>query len=102
MDPHRFLQIIHLPIRAMRIVTDPIVDTVMYIIAALLLPLVARLLYRTVNGLFLGALFVISVVFGQHRAEKTFEVTSSVVRIHSFTQLPRVGCSPSHAVLSRP
>ncbi|KAJ7173518.1 hypothetical protein C8R46DRAFT_892656 [Mycena filopes] len=85
LDPHRFLQLLHLPIRAMRIVTDPIVDSVMYIIAALLLPLVGRLLYRVANLLFLGALFVISVVFGKHKADKTFEMTSSVVCIHLHT-----------------
>ncbi|KAJ6568247.1 hypothetical protein DFH09DRAFT_1261311 [Mycena vulgaris] len=89
LDPHRFIQIIHLPIRAMRIVTDPIVDSVMYIIAALLLPLVLRLLYRTANVMFLGVLFLISVVFGQHRAEKTFEVTSSVYfRVHKLSDKP--------------
>ncbi|KAJ7483185.1 hypothetical protein FB451DRAFT_1233627 [Mycena latifolia] len=89
LDPHRFIQIIHLPIRAMRIVTDPIVDSVMYIIAALLLPLVARLLYRIANVLFVGVLFVISVVFGQDRAEKTFEVTSSVYfRVHKLSDKP--------------
>jgi E3 ubiquitin-protein ligase MARCH6 len=82
LDPHRFLQILHLPIRAMRIVTDPIVDSVMYIIAALLVPVFGRLLYRVVNLLFLGVLFLISVVFGKHKADKTFEVTSAVVGIH--------------------
>ncbi|KAJ6616969.1 hypothetical protein B0H10DRAFT_1346361 [Mycena sp. CBHHK59/15] len=89
LDPHRFIQIIDLPIRAMRIVTDPIVDSLMYIIAALLLPLVARLLYRTVNLLFLGALFFISIVFGQHKAEKTFEATSAVYfRVHKLSDKP--------------
>ncbi|KAJ7095466.1 hypothetical protein C8R43DRAFT_907918 [Mycena crocata] len=88
LDPHRFIQIIHLPIRAMRIVTDPIVDSVMYIIAALLLPLIARLLYRIANILFLGVLFLISIIFGQQRAEKTFEVTSSYFRVHKFSDRP--------------
>ncbi|KAJ7777220.1 hypothetical protein B0H16DRAFT_1301759 [Mycena metata] len=82
LDPHRFLQILHLPIRAMRIVTDPVVDSVVYIIAALLLPFVGRLLYRVANLLFLGVLFLISMVFGKHKADKTFEMTSSVVSIY--------------------
>ncbi|KAJ7493199.1 hypothetical protein B0H11DRAFT_2156254 [Mycena galericulata] len=89
LDPHRFLQIIHLPIRAMRIVTDPIVDSVMYIIASLVLPFIARLLYRIVNILFLGALFLISLLFGQERAEETFEATSSVYfRVHKLSDKP--------------
>ncbi|KAJ7780224.1 hypothetical protein DFH07DRAFT_729968 [Mycena maculata] len=83
LDPQRFIQIIHLPIRAMRIVTDPIVDSVMYLIAALLLPFVAQLFYRLANLLFLGALFLISMLLGQDKAEKTFEVTSSVVCIRT-------------------
>ncbi|KAJ7708893.1 hypothetical protein B0H17DRAFT_1174191 [Mycena rosella] len=89
LDPHRFIQIIHLPIRAMRVVTDPIVDSVMYIVAALLLPLVARVLYRITNVVFLGVLFLISIVFGQHRAERTFELTSSVYfRVHKLSDKP--------------
>ncbi|KAJ7036506.1 hypothetical protein C8F04DRAFT_953656 [Mycena alexandri] len=88
LDPHRFLQILHLPIRAMRIVTDPIVDSVVYIIAALLLPLVGRLLYRVANLLFLGVLFLISVVFGKHKADKTFEMTSCYYRVHKLSDKP--------------
>lgn len=89
LDPHRFIQIIHLPIRAMRIVTDPIVDSVMYIIAALLLPVVARFLHRIVNVLFLGVLFLISIVLGENKAEKTLEVTSAMyIRIHQLSDKP--------------
>ncbi|KAJ6580947.1 hypothetical protein B0H19DRAFT_1112979 [Mycena capillaripes] len=77
LDPHRFLQILHLPIRAMRIVTDPIVDSVMYIIVALLLPLTARILYRVANLLFISVIFLISVLFGQHKADKALEITSA-------------------------
>lgn len=82
LDPQRFLQILHLPIRAMRIVTDPIVDSVMYIVASVLLPLIARIFYRIANLLFFGVLFFISVVFGQQRADKAVEVTSAAVRIY--------------------
>ncbi|KAF7345383.1 RING-CH-type domain-containing protein [Mycena venus] len=89
LDPHRFLQILHLPIRAMRIVTDPIVDSVVYIIASLLLPLIARLLYRVANLVFLGALFWISVIFGQRKADKALEVGSAVyLRVNKLSDKP--------------
>jgi len=38
LDPHRLLQVLHLPIRAMRLITDPIVDSVAYIILSFILP----------------------------------------------------------------
>ncbi|KAF9482616.1 hypothetical protein BDN70DRAFT_852941 [Pholiota conissans] len=38
LDPHRLLQVLHLPIRAMRLVTDPIVDFFAYILVELTLP----------------------------------------------------------------
>ncbi|KAF9522418.1 hypothetical protein CPB83DRAFT_112389 [Crepidotus variabilis] len=38
LDPHRMLQVLHLPIRGMRLITDPIVDLVALIVVGLLLP----------------------------------------------------------------
>ena len=38
LDPHRMLQVMHLPIRAMRLITDPIVDLVAYILLDFTLP----------------------------------------------------------------
>ncbi|KAF8166549.1 hypothetical protein K438DRAFT_1856932 [Mycena galopus ATCC 62051] len=89
LDPQRFLQILHLPIRAMRIVTDPIVDSVMYIVASLLLPLIARLLYRVAHLVFFGIIFLISIVLGQQRADKASEITSAVYfRAHKLSDKP--------------
>ncbi|KAJ7601555.1 hypothetical protein DFH06DRAFT_440100 [Mycena polygramma] len=89
LDPHRFLQIIHLPIKVMRIITDPIVDSVMYIIMALLLPLIGRSLFRVANLLFLSVIFLVSVIFGQNKADKALEVTSAVYsRVHSLSDKP--------------
>ncbi|KAJ7623737.1 hypothetical protein FB45DRAFT_1089571, partial [Roridomyces roridus] len=89
LDPHRFLQILHLPIKAIRVITDPIVDSVMYLIVALLLPFVARLLYRTVNIVFLSILFLIAVLLGKERAEKTSEATSAAyLRVHQLSDQP--------------
>ncbi|KAJ7230501.1 hypothetical protein GGX14DRAFT_583567, partial [Mycena pura] len=88
LDPQRFLKIVHLPIRAIRVVTDPIVDSVMYIIAAGLLPLTGRLLYRTANVFFIGILLLISVLFGQQKADRMFEVTSAYYRVHKLSDKP--------------
>lgn len=38
LDPARMLQIMHLPIKAMRLVTDPIVDSAAYIIMRFFVP----------------------------------------------------------------
>ena len=43
LDPRRFLQVLHLPIRGMRLITDPIVDSVVYVIVKLLFPRLANL-----------------------------------------------------------
>ncbi|KAF7289096.1 RING-CH-type domain-containing protein [Mycena chlorophos] len=79
LNPQRLLKIIHLPIRAIRILTDPIVDSIMYIVASLLFPFVAKLLYRLVNVLFIMALFVTSLVVGQEAVDKALEATNNAV-----------------------
>ena len=43
LDPRRFLQVLHLPIRGMRVITDPIVDSVVYLIVRLLFPRLANM-----------------------------------------------------------
>ena len=43
LDPRRFLQVLHLPIRGMRVITDPIVDSVVYLFVRLLFPRLANL-----------------------------------------------------------
>ncbi|KAF6753084.1 hypothetical protein DFP72DRAFT_903296 [Ephemerocybe angulata] len=50
LDPKRFLQILHLPIKAMRLVTDPIVDSAAYVITRFFLPPWIKLLRNTVSG----------------------------------------------------
>jgi hypothetical protein len=65
----------------MRIITDPIVDSVMYIVTALMIPLIIRFLRKILDILMTWSLFLIAVVLGKHRADKAFEMTSSVVCI---------------------
>lgn len=56
MNPPRFVQILHLPIRGIRIVTDPIVDSVVFFVVNLLFPPFKRLLWRLVNLFLAGSL----------------------------------------------
>ena len=44
LDPRRFLQVLHLPIRGMRVITDPIVDSVVYVFLRLLFPRLANMI----------------------------------------------------------
>ena len=38
LDPRRFLYILHLPIRTIRIITDPVVDSIMFVLMRLAVP----------------------------------------------------------------
>ncbi|PFH51012.1 hypothetical protein AMATHDRAFT_143498 [Amanita thiersii Skay4041] len=72
LDPHRTIQLMHLPIRAIRIITDPVVDSAVYLIAEFFLPPVIRTLGRLLHFIFLVGLFVIRLFLGddaQIRAE---------------------------------
>ncbi|KAF9054671.1 hypothetical protein BJ165DRAFT_734901 [Panaeolus papilionaceus] len=51
LDFRRFLQVLHLPIRAMRIVTDPVVDFILWLLVDQMLPSVLKLL-KTFFGVF--------------------------------------------------
>ncbi|KAJ3511235.1 hypothetical protein NLJ89_g4212 [Agrocybe chaxingu] len=66
LDPRRLLQVLHLPIRAMRLITDPIVDLVAFVILRLILP-------RVLNGfslIFRVIMFFLSNSVGQFVPEK--------------------------------
>ncbi|KAF8074708.1 hypothetical protein FPV67DRAFT_1474663 [Lyophyllum atratum] len=65
LDPPRFVQILHLPIRAIRIITDPIVDSVAFFVVELLFPPVKRVLLNLATSLSNSALWVIGALFGQ-------------------------------------
>ncbi|KAJ7574391.1 hypothetical protein C8J56DRAFT_803140 [Mycena floridula] len=74
LDPPRFLQILHFPIRAIRILTDPVVDAVVYVIMELFLPPYLRIGHNI--GSLVTRLFMSSVVsiFGQESANKTRQI----------------------------
>ncbi len=71
LDPRRFLQILHLPIRAIRLLTDPVVDTVVYVITEIIFPqylMVGRGLFDLI---LLGVLLFAKAIFGRDRVEQT-------------------------------
>ncbi|SJL04278.1 uncharacterized protein ARMOST_07639 [Armillaria ostoyae] len=71
LDPRRFLQILHLPIRAIRLLTDPVVDTAVYAITEIIFPqylIVGRGLFDLI---LLGVLLFAKAIFGRDRVEQT-------------------------------
>ncbi|THU92959.1 hypothetical protein K435DRAFT_967467 [Dendrothele bispora CBS 962.96] len=73
LDPYRALQILHLPIRAVRLLTDPILDSIVYIIMDLLAPPYIRIARKLFEWWMHSTLFVIASVLGQGRADKAKE-----------------------------
>ncbi|KAK0238548.1 hypothetical protein EDD85DRAFT_1022072 [Armillaria nabsnona] len=74
LDPRRFLQILHLPIRAIRLLTDPVVDTVVYVITEIIFPqylMVGRGLFDLI---LLGVLLFAKAIFGRDRVEQTSKI----------------------------
>jgi E3 ubiquitin-protein ligase MARCH6 len=58
LDPRRALQVLHWPIRVIRVVTDPVVDSILLVISYLILPSIVRML----DGFFTAAFWALSVV----------------------------------------
>ncbi|KAF5353123.1 hypothetical protein D9758_008724 [Tetrapyrgos nigripes] len=70
LDPYRALHILHLPIRAIRLVTDPIVDSVVYIITDLLAPPYIRIAKKLFEWWIQLTFFIIGSALGQVKAEQ--------------------------------
>ncbi|KZT09822.1 uncharacterized protein LAESUDRAFT_694262 [Laetiporus sulphureus 93-53] len=81
LDPPRFLQILHLPLRAIRIVTDPIVDGVLVLITQFLIPLVLR-------GL-CSLLHKVAQYVGEDRAQSVIDGGYKVITplLHAFDRM---------------
>lgn len=79
LDPHRFLQILHLPIRAIRILTDPVVDSIVYLVFHFVFPSIFRIGRRLFNLFFLSSLFFIGKVFGSNVSNRILESTALLV-----------------------
>ncbi|KAF9266796.1 hypothetical protein L218DRAFT_955901 [Marasmius fiardii PR-910] len=71
LDPTRVLHLLHLPIRAIRILTDPLVDGIMYILGHFVLPPYIRAFRFTFNFFMAMTFWLIRVVLGESRADST-------------------------------
>ncbi|KAI0676025.1 hypothetical protein C8Q78DRAFT_1142731 [Trametes maxima] len=85
LNPRRAMQILHLPLRVIRFITDPVVDTALLVCSRLLLPPLDSL-SRLVVALFLS---VVSSLAGPDRSEQLTGAVNSV-RSHAMQVATRV------------
>ncbi|KAG6845026.1 hypothetical protein H0H87_001547, partial [Tephrocybe sp. NHM501043] len=64
LDPPRFLEILHLPIRAIRIITDPFVDSAAFILFEILVPSYLRASIRLATIFSSAILWCVGLLFG--------------------------------------
>ncbi|KAH9066911.1 hypothetical protein EDB87DRAFT_1721418 [Lactarius vividus] len=67
LDPRRALQVLHWPIRVIRIVTDPVVDTIFFLMSVLVLPSITRLLGGSLDAV----QWALSGIVPNHALEKS-------------------------------
>lgn len=80
LDPQRALYILHLPIRGMRIVTDPFVDFFTLALGHLLLPFVYKTATFALSNVYnLIAYFSGSLVSTSTASSQSYDITSWVV-----------------------
>lgn len=102
LDPQRFLQILHLPIRAMRVITDPVVDTVAFFVVDLLFPPLLRLARQLVAYLFLSVINITTKTLGRSTADMVTKLVTNIVS--PFTALKQLlisGIGKSHCTGGR-
>ncbi|KAH0582550.1 hypothetical protein H2248_010489 [Termitomyces sp. 'cryptogamus'] len=78
LDPPRFLQILHLPIRAIRLVTDPFVDCMVLLLFDILLPSSIRVTIRTIRFFGIGILWLTGPLLGQGVIDKIVAVSGKL------------------------
>ena len=77
LDPRRALQVLHWPIRVIRVATDPVVDSIFLIIGYLILPSIARML----EGCFTVAFWALSKVVPGDALQKSARFIDNAVSI---------------------
>ena len=87
LDPRRALQVLHWPIRVIRVVTDPVVDSILLVVSYLILPSIVRML----DGFFTAASWVLSAVVPGDVLEKSLRFADTSVSLpfplwHRFTE----------------
>ncbi|KAI0642432.1 hypothetical protein C8Q79DRAFT_917921 [Trametes meyenii] len=83
LNPRRAMQILHLPLRVIRVVTDPVVDTALLAFSRLLLPPLEGF-SRLVVALVFSA---VSSLAGPDRSEQLEGAANSIVRSKAATQI---------------
>ncbi|KAG7444454.1 uncharacterized protein BT62DRAFT_952269 [Guyanagaster necrorhizus] len=73
LDPRRFLQILHLPIRAIRLLTDPVVDTIVYVISEVIFPQYLTVGRGLLDLILIGVLFFAKAIVGRDGLGRTSE-----------------------------
>ncbi|OSD05343.1 hypothetical protein PYCCODRAFT_1405960 [Trametes coccinea BRFM310] len=73
LNPRRAMQILHLPLRIIRLVTDPVVDTVLLVFTRLLVPPLVNLAQLVIASCFNG----VTSLAGADRAEKLATIANS-------------------------
>ncbi|KAF4569838.1 hypothetical protein EYR36_009639 [Pleurotus pulmonarius] len=99
LDPYRCLQILHLPIKAMRVVTDPVVDSTIFLVTHAILPTILRIARRQVQTCYTCIMFFVRHLVGATIADKfTHAIHSASDRLPSlmdFVEQPFSHLSPS-------
>jgi len=82
LDPRRFLQVLHLPIRAMRLVTDPIVDMIAYVTFRLIVPRLLHVFKAVLRVFSLFGLDYITKKLSGNATDRLYDFSYQVVRPH--------------------
>lgn len=76
LDPRRLLYILHLPIRLIRIVTDPIVDSCMFLLTRVVVPPMLNLIQVS----FVMVTRMLASLIGQEGSTRGVLLTTNLVR----------------------
>ncbi len=84
LDPYRCLQILHLPIKAMRVVTDPVVDSTIFLVTHAILPTILRIARRQVQTCYTCIMFFVRHLVGATITDKFTHAIHSAVSTHFY------------------
>lgn len=80
LDPYRFLQLLHLPIKAMRFATDPVVDSIAYILTQFVIPPWLRLVRESLALIVAVAGKLSRAIIGSKTTDNVHELSSQAAR----------------------
>ncbi|KDQ26811.1 hypothetical protein PLEOSDRAFT_1066099 [Pleurotus ostreatus PC15] len=95
LDPYRCLQILHLPIKAMRVVTDPVVDSTIFLVTHAILPTILRIARRQVQTCCAFIVFLVRHLLGATIADKITHASDRIPSLMDFVEQPFSHLSPS-------